>query len=133
MIARNVATSFVRNGGEYLVLRRSARVRTMRGLWSAVSGSINAGEGALARAYAEMLEEAGMERASLRLVSSAPPAIVTSETHGGPWRIHAFLLESAHRRIRLNWESSEHRWVSRAGIGGLDAVPRLAETLDSLL
>ncbi len=133
MDARNVATSFVRNNNEYLVVRRSERVRTMRGLWSAISGSINAGEAALERAYAELLEEARIARDSLRLVSSAPPAMVRSERHGGEWRIHAFLFEARDRQVTLNWEGSEHRWVARDSLRLLDSVPCLAGTLDSLL
>lgn len=133
MDARDVATSFLSNGGKYLVLRRSARVSTLRGMWSAVSGSIAAGEGALDRALAEILEETRIARGTLRLVSSAPPAVVGRRAAGGPWRVHAFLFESSTRRVELNWESSEHRWVTRAELASLDAVPRLAETLSSLL
>lgn len=133
MDARDVATSFLASGGRYLVLRRSPRVRTLRGLWSAVSGGISAGEGALDRALAEILEETRIGRESLRLVSSAPPAVVGSRDLGGPWRVHAFLFESSTRRVELNWESSEHRWVTRGELASLDAVPRLAETLSSLL
>ncbi|RNJ73259.1 MAG: NUDIX domain-containing protein [Thaumarchaeota archaeon S14] len=131
--ARNVATSFLRNGGQYLVLRRSDRVRTLRGMWSAVSGSIGEGERAMDRALAEILEETGIRSASLSLASSAPPAVVGAGLPCGPWRVHAFLFESSTRRVTLNWESSDHRWVSRGELASLDAVPRLAETLGSLL
>lgn len=133
MRARDVATSFLRNNGRYLVLRRSARVRTFCGMWSAVSGGIEAGEHAMDRALAEILEETRIERASLRLASSAPPALVGGRAGGGPWRVHAFLFESSTRRVALNWESSAHRWVTRGELAGLDAVPCLAATLDSLL
>lgn len=133
MRARDVATSFLRNGGSYLVLRRSGRVRTFRGMWSAVSGGIAAGESAEGRALAEILEETRIGRASLRPVSSAPPAVVGAGEPGGPWRVHAFLFESSTRRVTLNWESSAHRWVTRGELAGLDAVPGLAGTLDSLL
>lgn len=133
MRARDVATSFLRNGGRYLVLRRSGQVRTFCGMWSAVSGGIGDGEGALDRALAEILEETQIARASLRLVSSAPPALVGDRASGGPWRVHAFLFESSTRRVTLNWESAEHRWVTRGELAALDAVPRLAATLASLL
>lgn len=102
-------------------------------MWSAVSGGIGAGERAMDRALAEILEETRITRGSLRLVSSAPPAIVGDRALGGPWRVHAFLFESSTRAVTLNWESSAYRWVERGELGALDAVPRLAATLGSLL
>jgi len=115
------------------VLRRSGRVRTFCGKWSAVSGGIEGGESAMGRALSEILEETQIARASLRLASSAPPALVGGRADGGPWRVHAFLFESSTRRVTLNWESSAHRWVTRGELAALDAVPRLAATLGSLL
>ena len=129
---RDVATSFLRRGSRYLVLRRSARVRTMRGMWSAVSGTIEPGEGALARAYAEILEETGLRPDSLELVSSAPPLAVCL-AGGGALRVFGFIFEARSCEISLNWESSEYRWVTRPEIGSLESVPRLGDVLDALL
>lgn len=133
MCVRDVSTSFLRRGEMYLLVRRSARVSTMHGMWSAISGTINEGEDALARAYVEILEETRIPSVSLTLLGSAPPALVDSPEHGGRLRIYGFLFETSTARVTLNWESSEYAWITRRGIDSLDTVPRLGEILDSLL
>lgn len=118
---------------EYLVLKRSDRVSTMRGLWSAVSGTIDAGEEPLAQARKEILEETGIGPDLLHLHKSAPTLEIYSNEHECSLQVHGFLFESSTANVCLNWESSDYRWVTREELCSLDAVVGLSDVLDALL
>lgn len=108
-------------------------MRTMRNLWSAVSGTINDAEEPLKRAYIEIFEETGITCDSLRLCNSDQSVTVDSPEHDCTLQIYGFLFASASSSVKLNWESSEYRWVLRKEIDSLDAVVRLGDVLDALL
>lgn len=134
MPPRPVATAFLRNAGDVLIVRRSQEVRSMRGLWSAVSGGMGRGEDPLARALAEVREETGIGRSSLSLARRAAPVTVADAAYPGEsWEVHPFLFESGVRAVTLNWEASGHAWVRPQDLGRYATVPGLGDVLACLL
>ena len=117
-----------------LILRRSQGVRTMRGLWAGVSGTIEGDEDPLDRARIEILEEVGLAQDVITLVRAAAPTRVTSPRHPGrEWLVFPFLFEAANPRVRLNWENSEFRWIRPGDLGRYRTVPDLGRVLSLLL
>ncbi len=148
----HVVTCFLMRGGRVLLLRRSRRVGTYRGLWAGVSGYIDAGEMPLERALKEIREETGLLEESLRLVRSGGRILVPAgagppdqrakpglEKGAGTPRtgavliVHPFLFEVRSGRIKLDWEHTEHRWVRPGELGRFRTVPALKEALESVL
>jgi 8-oxo-dGTP pyrophosphatase MutT (NUDIX family) len=114
---------------EVLLLRRSERVGTYRGLWAGVSGYLEA-KSQLEQAYREMEEEVGLRSEDLRLLAEGEPLVVPDERVDTRWTVHPFLFEVAQpERVRLDWEHTESRWVKPEEMGCLKTVPRLAEAL----
>ena len=128
-----VVTSFLRDGDRFLILRRSGRVRTMKHLWSGVSGSIEPGEEPICRAKTEIREELGLADGDTVLLRVADRIVVSSSLHDKQWEIFPFLFSAASPRIRLNWENTEYRWVTLQQIARYRTVPRLVDVLYSLL
>jgi 8-oxo-dGTP diphosphatase len=119
---QEVVTCFLRRAGKVLLLRRSEKVSTFRGKWSAVSGSIETDE--LGQAYQEIREECGYAREELVLVRSGGPLIAEGE--GRRFRVHPFLFElRSEREPAIDWETSEYRWVEPGAMGALETVPLL--------
>ena len=58
MRSTDIVTSFIQDDSKFLILKRSDRVKTMRGLWSGISGIIENGESPLSRAKTEDLGRA---------------------------------------------------------------------------
>ena len=56
----NIVTSFLKNQDKFLILKRSQSVKSMKGLWSGVSGVIENQENPLKRAEIEIFEEIGI-------------------------------------------------------------------------
>ncbi len=127
--AKPVVSAFLRNRGRYLVVRRSDRVGSFQGRWSAISGYVEGDEEPRARAAQEIREETDMKGARFR--RDAEPVITR---HGSTaFIVHPFLFDAPTRRVRLDWENVEDRWITPEELNGLSTVPRLELVLQLLL
>jgi len=127
---RPVVTAFLGNRGRILVVKRGSRVKTFRGAWSGISGYLEGLEPPLWRARREVLEETGIEVA--RLVARGP--VFRTRHESTVFAIHPFLFDVQGRRVTLDWENVEARWIRHEEIQRLrKTVPRLADVLASVL
>lgn len=127
--AKSVVSAFLRNRGRFLVVRRSERVGSFQGRWSAVSGYIEGREEPRRRAALEIREETGMKGARFR---AAGKPVITR--HGDiAFVVHPFLFEAPNRRVQLDWENVEYRWIVPGDLRGLSTVPRLDVVLERIL
>ncbi|NHI03846.1 hypothetical protein DYY67_0916 [Candidatus Nitrosotalea sp. TS] len=70
MKSTRIVTSFLVHNDKYLILKRSEKVKSMKGLWAGVSGIIEGNEEPLYRAKREILEEIGIEENKITLLKS---------------------------------------------------------------
>ena len=63
MRSTRIITAFIKNNNKILILKRSDKVRSMKGLWSGVSGIIENNEIPINRAKIEIFEEVGIRKA----------------------------------------------------------------------
>lgn len=112
-----------------LLLKRSYRVKTNRGLWSVVAGEV---EGDPYRtALNEIEEETGLAKSEIVFILRGKPFDV-SLTKNSMTTIHPFLFSTIKNEIRLNWEHDEFRWISPKAIEELKLVPRFSDMLRSI-
>ena len=57
MRSTRIVTSFIKDNDKFLILKRSNKVKTMKGLWAGISGIIENNEEPLNRAKIEIFEE----------------------------------------------------------------------------
>lgn len=134
MRSTKIVTVFIRNGDRLLILKRSKKVKTMKGLWAGISGIIEGDEEPLDRAKIEVFEETGMAEDRITLVSAAGQMRVDSPQYKNhEWVVFPFLFDARDPQIRLNWENSEYRWIRKNEVGGYRTVPSLEKVLSSLL
>ncbi len=129
-----IVTSFIIDNDKVLILRRSDKVKSMRGLWAGISGIIEKNEDPLKRAVIEIFEEVGIPEDKIKLVRSAEEMRIHSpqyENH--EWEIFPFLFEAKSPEIKLNWENSEFRWISFKELENYETVPSLQKVLFNLL
>ena len=130
----NIVTSFLQNNSKILLLKRSDRVKSMKGLWAGVSGIIENNEIPIDRAKIEIWEETGIEEVQVVLLKSVQEMRVRSPQYKNhEWNIFPFLFQVDNPKIKLNWENSEYRWIDPAEITNYETVQRLENILSNLL
>lgn len=134
MRATKIVTSFIKDEQKILILKRSDKVKTMKGLWAGISGIIEKNETPLTRAKIEIFEETGIVEDKIKLIKSAEKLRVNSpqyENH--EWEIFPFLFEAKNPEIKLNWENSEYLWITVDELKNYNSVPSLEKVLLNLL
>ena len=134
MRSTKIVTSFLKNSDKILILRRSEKVKTMKGLWAGISGIIEKDEVPLERAKIEIFEELGIKEEQIKLLKSIDEIRIESpqyENH--EWEIFPFLFEVSEPEIKLNWENSEYKWINPNEITNYKTVPNLEQVLFNLL
>ena len=129
-----IVTSFLNNNNKILILKRSQQVRSMKGLWSGVSGIIENNEIPVKRAKIEIFEEVGIKEQDIELIKSGNEISVESPQYKNhQWIIFPFLFQTEISDIKLNWENSEFRWIHVNELKEFDTVPSLEKILLTLL
>ena len=134
MRTTKIVTSFLKDDDKFLLLKRSNKVKTMKGLWAGVSGIIEKDEEPISRAKIEIFEELGIEEEQIKFLKAAPKMnVVSPQYENHEWVIFPFLFEVKKPTIKLNWENSEYEWVGVDEIKNYETVPSILKVLFSLL
>ena len=131
----NIVTSIIKYQEKILLLKRSNKVKTMKNVWSGVSGIIeNDDESPLSRAKIEIFEEIGVAEKNIELLKSNPQTKIDSRQYKNhTWNIFPFMFKIETSEIKLNWENSEFVWIDPNDIVNYKTVPALKEILFDLL
>ena len=134
MRSTRIVTSFIKFNDQILILKRSEKVRSMKGLWSGVSGIIENNENPIDRAKIEIFEEVGIKEKEIRLVKKLEKMKIQSQQYKNhEWEIFPFLFETKNDNIKLNWENSEFEWIQPKELKNYQTVPSLEKILVNLL
>lgn len=134
MRSTKIVTSFIKDNEKLLILKRSSKVKSMKGLWAGVSGIIENNEEPLKRAKIEIWEEVGITEDKITLVKSAEEMKIDSPQYQNhEWEIFPFLFEAENPTIKLNWENSDFKWINVEELENYETVPSLQKVLFNLL
>lgn len=125
---KKVVTCFLRSNGEILILHRSEQVGTYKGKWAGISGYVetNIDEQALV----EIKEETGLMVEDIQLIKKGKPLVVEDNKLNIRWIVHPFLFQIKDRKkIMIDWEHREAKWISPNDIDSFQTVPCLKETI----
>jgi PncC family amidohydrolase len=129
---KRVVTSFLRQDNKVLVLKRSSRVGTYQGHWSAVSGYMEAKP--LSQALIEIEEETGLNKNQVSLIKRGKPLYIIDETLKTKWKIYPFSFEkTSPDTIKTDWENIEFRWIDPEEMEHLPTVPGLRQALNRVI
>ena len=128
---KRVATSILLNRDRILILKRSAAVGSFQPYWSGVSGFVEQDEKPLETSQREVEEETGISRASLELLTRAPPRL--TEKPDQVFEVYSFLYLCTTDQVRLDWENDEFAWVAPEALRDYRTVPWLPEMVSTLM
>jgi 8-oxo-dGTP pyrophosphatase MutT (NUDIX family) len=133
MDERHVVTVFLENDGKIAIMRRSDRVGTYRGRWGGVAGYLEPGVTPCQQALTEIREETGLGTDDVRLVAEGEVVPVVDEALDRAWLVHPFRFRAMKpRKVTIDWEHTEYRWIVPAELIAYDTVPGLAEAWASV-
>lgn len=134
MRSTKIVTSFVTSNDKILLLKRSEHVKSMKGLWGAVSGIIEREEEPLERAKIEIFEEIGAKSDQIRLLKEGQEMTISSPQYPDhQWAVFPFLFSMREQKVSLNWENSSYVWIEPQEIRKYETVPSLSDVLFNLL
>ena len=114
-----VAVSVTINKGKILIMKRSKKTSSS-GKWAFPGGKIREDEEASEAVLRELDEETGLNG---KIRKKGEPCIDGGEL--GRWKLHPFLIETDKRKVELNHEHSDYRWVEKDEIEDLDTLGEL--------
>jgi len=131
-LEKSVVTSFIEENGKILVVRRSNRVGTYQGRWSAISGYLE--KKPLAQALTEIEEETGLKGDMISLLKKGKPLYIIDESLKTKWKIYPFAFrKTTGRAVQIDWENTEFKWISPEDIENLPTVPGLKQALNRVI
>ena len=128
-----IVTSFLKNSEEILLLKRSQEVKSMKNLWAGISGIIEGNEKPVKRAQIEIYEEVGIEESDITLVKEGIRILIDSPQYPNhQWEVYPFLFSCTRRKVKLNWENSDSKWINICELNNFTTVPSLDRVLARL-
>jgi 8-oxo-dGTP diphosphatase len=131
-VRNDIVTAFIEYRGKILLLRRSKKVKTMKGKWAGVSGYIEKSEEPVRRALTEIEEETGFRNENIKFLEEGKPleAADNMRPNNITWVVHPFYFRSNTDDVHLDWEHDAYKWINPSEIEKFDTVPRLKEAFD---
>lgn len=131
-IRNDIVTAFIEYRGKILLLRRSQKVKTMKGKWAGVSGYIEKSEEPVTRAVTEIEEETGFTNENIKFLEEGKPleAADNMRPNNITWVVHPFYFRSNTDDVQLDWEHDAYKWIHPSELEKFDTVPRLKEAFD---
>ena len=133
---RVVTCLLMNEDGKLLILKRSDKVKTYKGLWGGVTGYVEEGEEPYQTALKEIREEVGIKKEDVHLIKKGDNVEFTDFYEGKKynWSIHPFLFRIEKKgKLQIDWEHSEYRWILPPDIVGYDTVPHLKEIISKII
>lgn len=115
---------------EILILKRSDKVKTYKGLWGGVAGYVEKDEKPVETAFKEIKEETGLNENEVNLVKKIDLISFRDVDEGEEffWHVHPFVFRVEKKgKINIDWEHSEYRWIPPSKIFDFDTVPHFKE------
>ena len=132
-----VATCLLVNeDGKLLILKRSDKVRTYKGMWGGIAGYVEKNEEPYETAVKEIREEVGIKEEDISLVKQLDPIDFTDFYKGERynWKVFIFIFKIEKKgKINIDWEHLEYRWIPPSEIKKYDTVPHLKDIVLKML
>ena len=135
MRVNEIVTSFLKFGNKILILRRSEGVSTYKWRWGGVSGFVEGNENPLDRAVKEIKEETGLEGGDFRLLKEGRTFSFEAKYEEAKirWKVHPFLFRAKTKKIKIDKEHFEFKWIKPEELCNHFTVPKLDESLKRVI
>lgn len=131
----HVVTVLITYQDKILILKRSDKVRTYKGLWGGIAGYVEEHEQPFETALKEIREEVGLAPEDVILQQQGDPVKFTDYYHNEQynWVVHPFIfILKKLNPIHIDWEHTEYKWIPPSDIIHYKTVPKFKEVVQHL-
>jgi ADP-ribose pyrophosphatase YjhB (NUDIX family) len=124
---------FVTHQDKVLLLKRSQEVATNKGKWHVIAGYYDEVVPVKDKVMEELGEEAGLKESDIHLFQ-VNQLLEIPLPSGQTWYVVPVQIELSGEIVpTINWESTEHKWVTKDEASKLDLVPGVLSMLNQIL
>lgn len=127
-----VINCVVKYQDKVLLVQREKSLRLYPGYWNGISGFLDDDKTLEEKVYEELREEAGISKEAVGSIKRGGVLIQESEEYKKTWIVFPVLAEVKTDKVKLDWESSNHRWLFVEEARNLNLLPGFPEVLDAL-
>ena len=121
--------SVVLHKGKVLLLQRSDKVCGFNGWYHGPAGHVDRGKTPDEISIQEIVEEAGIPKDQLKFIDGGKK--FTLDKYGVTFNRYYYLYESSTDEFKLNWESSDGRWVDPKDVDNFKTMKEFKEALQA--
>lgn len=126
-----VLTVFVQYKNEILLLKRSDKVGTYKGLWNTVTGYLDEPKSIIEKIKEELREELDIEGNIIQSYSIGKSFQFTDIKINKTWIVYPANIKLNQKpEIKLDWEHTEYIWIKPKDIKKYKTVPNLHLSLE---
>lgn len=129
-----VLTCFLEYKGKVLLLKRSNKVGSYKGIWNAVAGYLDELKPLSEKVLEEVKEELGILEENIGKIKVGKIYEFTDNKISKTWIVHPVLIKlKKEPTIILDWEHTEYVWIHPKDIKSYQITPKLDESLKRVL
>jgi len=129
-----VVTVFIKFEDEILIVRRSDKVGNYKGKWNAITGYLDRAEPLEGKALGEVEEETGIGRNIIKELIRGTAYELQDSAIKKTWLVCPFIMVlDSKPEIRLDFESTEYRWIKPQELTRFDIVIGLDKSYSACL
>jgi 8-oxo-dGTP diphosphatase len=123
-------TCFLEYKGQVLLLLRSERVRSYKGIWGGVSGRIQDIRTPLEQAKLEVKEETGVSEGDILIIKEGKVLVFDDLEAKIRKVVYPFLFQIKDPdQVTIDWEHTQCKWIKPCEMENYKTMPQLKETL----
>jgi len=127
-----VINCVLKYGNKILVVRRSKTLNFYPGYWNGISGFLDDNKSFYQKVLAEIKEETGIPERQIKKIRPGEIFHKEEKKYKKTWIIHPVLIEVATDKIKLDWEATDHKWVTLKEAKKLKLLPGFGSVLRNL-
>ncbi|MBI2052656.1 MAG: NUDIX domain-containing protein [Candidatus Ryanbacteria bacterium] len=127
-----VINCVVECGGEILIVKRSPDMKYYPSAWNGISGFLDDDKKIEDKVREELSEELGIQKENIVSIKEGKVFEVDEPQYKKTWIVHPVRIVVRDKKIKLDWEAEDHRWVKPDDAMKLKCIPGFADVLEAL-
>lgn len=124
-----VINCVVQNGNKFLIVKRNSAMRLYPGYWNGIAGFLDDRKSFEEKVKEELREEAGIKARDILSIKLGEIFDLDDPKYRKTWIVHPVLVKVKTKRITLDWEAEDYRWILPREIKRFNTTPNFKKVL----